>query len=297
MQAVDQFNKLMSLFSLSEAHTFTKYYKKIAMVLMDFVFVNSYLHHKILIETSPSIDNKKKRRLTRKKYMENLIDALIETDWAKAARDYEQKSEEKAGNNKRKYGHMNDEEHNDIEDEEHIFNEVDFDLVPTLPPLPEEFICQAVSFDSKTSLFAAKNGSKNKSKFYCKVCQFEGRGNVRKGTVFCFNHGLSLCQQVNVHPKEKKHFILRNTKIDTKEITDWKWLSSRQEDWTCWQKAHYHYIPKGLFKLKDKSIRIDEFEKYSAFDFASTPYLLRKVALKDTYYKKVGVRTEKKLVS
>ena len=35
MQAVDQFDKLMSLFSLSEAHTFTKYYKKIAMVLME----------------------------------------------------------------------------------------------------------------------------------------------------------------------------------------------------------------------------------------------------------------------
>ena len=297
MQAVDQFNKLMSLFSLSEAHTFTKYYKKIAMVLMDFVFVNLYLHHKIFADSSPSIDNKKRKRLTRKKYMENLIDALIETDWAKVARDYEQKSEEKAGKNKRKYGYMNDEEDNNDEDEEHIFNEVDFDLVPSLPPLPEEYICQAVSFDSKTSLFSAKNGSKNKSKFYCKVCQFEGRGNVRKGTVFCFNHGLSLCQQVNVHPKEKKHFILRNSKIDTTEITDWKWLSSRQEEWTCWQKAHYDYIPKGLFKLKDKSIHMDEFEKYSAFDFGSTPYLLRKVALNDTYYKKVGVRTEKKLVS
>ena len=32
MQAVDQFNHLISL---GESHTFTKYYKKIAMVLMD----------------------------------------------------------------------------------------------------------------------------------------------------------------------------------------------------------------------------------------------------------------------
>ena len=73
MQAVDQFNKLMSLFSLSEAHTFTKYYKKIAMVLMDFVFVNSYLHHKIFADSSPSIDNKKRRTLTRKKYIKNRL--------------------------------------------------------------------------------------------------------------------------------------------------------------------------------------------------------------------------------
>ena len=62
MQAVDQFNGLISLFSLGESHTFTKYYKKIAMVLMDFVLVNAYLHRKIhheqeescLLYTSPS---------------------------------------------------------------------------------------------------------------------------------------------------------------------------------------------------------------------------------------------------
>ena len=44
-----QFNKLMSLFSLAQAHAFTKYYKKIAMVLMDFVLVNSYLHLKLWV--------------------------------------------------------------------------------------------------------------------------------------------------------------------------------------------------------------------------------------------------------
>ena len=27
---------------------------------------------------------------------------------------------------------------------------------------------------------------------FCKICQFEGRGNIHKGTVFCSNHGLSL---------------------------------------------------------------------------------------------------------
>ena len=62
MQAVDQFNKLMSLFSLCEAHTFTKYYKKIAMVLMDFVFVNSYLHHKLFLESIVSPEKKKEEK-------------------------------------------------------------------------------------------------------------------------------------------------------------------------------------------------------------------------------------------
>ena len=296
MQAVDQFNKLMSLFSLSEAHTFTKYYKKIAMVLMDFVLVNSYLHYKLFVDSSVSVESKKKKKITRKKYMENLIEALIHTDWAKAARDDEKKVEQNAGIKKRKYGYMSGETNNN-EGDDHMFNEIDFDPVPSLPPLPNEYICQAVSFDSKTSFFSAKNGAKNKSKFYCKICQFEGRGNVRKGTVFCCNHGLSLCQQVHFHPKEKETFILRNSKIKTKDIHDWEWLSPRQDEWTCWEKAHYHYIPKGLFNLKERSIRINDFTKYAAFDFGSSPYLLRKIAFKNTYYKKVGVRTEKKLAN
>lgn len=298
MQAVDQFNKLMSLFSLCEAHTFTKYYKKIAMVLMDFVFVNSYLHHKLFLESIVSPDEKRKKKITRKQYMEDLIEALIETDWAKVAREYERKREEKAGVKKRKFGFISSEEDDKNEDDEHIFNEIDFDLVPSLPPLPDEYICQAVSFDSKTALFSLKNGAKNKSKFYCKVCQFEGRGNVRKGTVFCINHGVSLCQQVNVHPKEKEKFILRDKKIDTKDIADWKWLSSKQDEWTCWEKAHYHYIPNGLFKLpKGKSVVVHNFDSYAAFDFRSSPFLLRKIALKNTYYKKVGARTEKKYIN
>ena len=50
MQAVDQFNHIISLFSLGESHIFTKYYKKIAMVLMYFVLVNAYLHMKIYQE-------------------------------------------------------------------------------------------------------------------------------------------------------------------------------------------------------------------------------------------------------
>ena len=59
MQVVDQFNHPISLFLLGEFHTFTKYYKKIAMVLMDFVLVNADLHMKIYQEQV--LSPKKKR--------------------------------------------------------------------------------------------------------------------------------------------------------------------------------------------------------------------------------------------
>ena len=90
--------------------------------------------------------------------MEYLIDMLIKTDWAKIARYYKQKIEEKGGMKKREYGYMCDEENNDEEDNYHYFNEIDFDLLSLLSPLLEKHImCQAVSFDSNTSPFSMKN--------------------------------------------------------------------------------------------------------------------------------------------
>ena len=74
MQAVDQFNHLISLFSFGESHTFRKYYKKIAIVLMDFVLVNAYLHMKIYQEQV--LSPKPTKKLDRKEFMENLIDSL-----------------------------------------------------------------------------------------------------------------------------------------------------------------------------------------------------------------------------
>lgn len=292
MQAVDQFNKLMSLFSLAQAHSFTKYYKKIAMVLMDFVLVNAYLHHKLWMNEMKE-NTSRKKKLTRLKYMENLIDALIETDWSDYARRYENKKSERTSGNKRKLTIEVDDEAED----EHYFNEENFELVtPTLPPFQDHNICQAVSFDSKGNVFEVKKGEKNKSKFFCKVCQFEGRGNVRKGTVFCGNHGLSLCQKIHGHPKEKEKFTVRCEKIDTKDINRWDWLSPNQSEWSCWQKAHNYYIPQGLFKTsRMECISIESFKNYSGFDFSSAPYLLRKVALENTYYKKIGRKSRKEV--
>ena len=42
MGGVDRFNQLMSLFSLRKLLTFDRYYKKVAMVLMDFVLINAF---------------------------------------------------------------------------------------------------------------------------------------------------------------------------------------------------------------------------------------------------------------
>ena len=61
------------------------------------------------------------------------------------------------------------------------------------------------------------------------------------------------------------------------------------------EKVHKYYISQGLFKsCRNGPINIDNYDDYAGFNFSSSPYLLRKVALKNSYYKKIGIRTEKK---
>ena len=92
--------------------------------------------------------------------------------------------------------------------------------------------------------------------------------------------------------KKERIFSVRLTKINPNDITRWDWLSPNQDEWSCWQKAHNYYIPQGLFKTSTMDqINIGSFSDYSGFNFRSSPYLLRKIALENTYYKKVGKRS------
>ena len=124
--------------------------------------------------------------------------SLIKTDWAKVARYFETKCTEKVGKKKRSLEDECDDENWDEYDGYHYFNKIDFDLVSSLPPIPDGYVCQSVSFDSKSSSFLTKFSDKRKSKFYRKVCQFEGRGNLRKGIVFCPTHGLHNVNFLNI---------------------------------------------------------------------------------------------------
>ena len=89
-----------------------------------FVLVNLYLHHKLYNDSIPSNDRKRRKKITRKKYMENLIDALIETDWSKTARDYEQRKEDIFSGRKRSFAYDLDDNIHDNCEKNHYFNEV-----------------------------------------------------------------------------------------------------------------------------------------------------------------------------
>ena len=60
--------------------------------------------------------------------MENLIDTLIETNWAKTVRDYEQRKEEKVSGRKRGSAYDLDNYIDDNSGNDHYFNEIEFDM-------------------------------------------------------------------------------------------------------------------------------------------------------------------------
>ena len=199
MQAVDQFNKLMSLFSLSNAHTFTKYYKKVAMVLMDFVLVNAYLHHKLYIDSKNSKTFKPDIIADRTIFMENLIEAMLNTDFSEMVREEELKSERRE--RKRKYDEddsSDDENYSKSSSNDHFYDDIDEGSVNDISSNKQNVeemktleVCRAVTFDIPNSSFEERR-KKYRTNLACKVCQFEGRGNMLKKTVFCQTHTLSL---------------------------------------------------------------------------------------------------------
>ena len=292
MQAVDQFNHLISLFSLAENHTFTKYYKKIAMVLMDFVLVNAYLHMKIYQEQE--LYPKPKKKLDRKEFMDNLIDSLLNLDWADMVRTQEAKQSKGKGHTW--ITDYSDDDNEDSSIEELFEDEIDYGIHQEAVNVKNNNLCRAVTIE-KTFDDEILRKTK-KSKFYCKVCIFEGRGNNHRNSVFCSNHGLALCQKVNVHPQKQTVFKIGTRKdkyVNTSSIQDWKWLSPGQDKWTCWEKAHNYYIPNDLFNLKDaKNKNVRNQDKAITFNMMSKPFILRKKAFSDTFYKRaVGTKSHK----
>ena len=88
MQGIDQFNRLLVLYSMSSLKWY-KYYKKIAMILIDFALTNAYLH--FFME-----DSKKDKKFDRCWFMEELQYQIVQMDWSRKVREmnFENKNDE-----------------------------------------------------------------------------------------------------------------------------------------------------------------------------------------------------------
>ena len=87
----------------------------------------------------------------------------------------------------------------------------------------------------------------------CQVCRWEQKGLIKtKSVVYCQSHKIRACSEKWDYRNSKaKGSGDWNKKIAQSDKNDLKWLCQNTE-WTCWEKAHRFYIPKGLWG-KDRS--------------------------------------------
>ena len=81
MQAVDQFDRLVSLFSLAKQHAFKKYYNKLAMGLLDFALTNAEIHYFLV---NPEKKHDPNHRAV---FRETLAESMFTTDWLRVVKD------------------------------------------------------------------------------------------------------------------------------------------------------------------------------------------------------------------
>ena len=285
MQGVDQFNKLLTLYPMASLK-FDKYYKKIAMVLLDFALTNAYLHYKIT--NKDTVDNKY-RRVT---FMERLQEQMIETDWAEKVRTYDMK--------------VHDDDCSIDSDTNEISNEKNFEELMKMnvvseaedEQLPMESLqlkCNPVAMtnsklDSTSEqmyeMFVdSKTKSLSNSKKSCQICDFEGRGRKLNAVNYCPTHRIRACTLKFVDPRLMDFFKKQGEKQfihDTSSMD--KWLCPNTS-LTCWEKAHSFYIPNGLFHsnlfYRESFNNKVDFNETAKFNLKSKLYLLRKETLKN----------------
>ena len=287
MQGVDQFNKLLTLFSLAKLK-FDKYYKKIAMVLLDFAITNAYLHFQI------ANDTKKDKKYSRVVFMENLQDQMINIDWADKIRRFNMSDSDDESYSPDGFLDKNT---NTFDEIMKIGDHADR-LDETMSPIkasptfcnpvamqPSSMFCKNVS--DKTFDFNSQLINLPDSKRVCQICDYEGRGRRRTGVNYCPTHRIRACTLKNPDPKSltlfSRHGVI-NDIVFPKDTHGWLCPDSSL---TCWEKAHSFYIPNGLFNIVDNDLHLCEdspnvdFHKVSKINWSSSLYKERKKQLKN----------------
>ena len=290
MQGVDQFNKMLTLFSLANLK-FDKYYKKIAMVLLDFAITNAFLHYRLANEI------KKDSKYTRVLFMEKLQEQMINVDWSEKVRRYNMvdpddlcydSSEENYNGNQTFNKMMKIGSHSTIVDE-----------VPKVVNLQKN--CNPVAMQYSPNIGRSKNSRSISqtmkfleqlpdSKRVCQICEYEGRGRRRTGVNYCPAHNIRACTLHHPDPKISNKFTLRGV-VNTIDLTE------DNEDWlcpdsslTCWEKAHLFYIPNGLFHYKEEETTTQVGSPFIDFNVFSKIYWSSKLSKK----RKFQLKNEKK---
>lgn len=230
MQGVDRLDQLRARFSICDGHSFQKWHKKLALAFIDIARVNAYVTRKL------AMDSEKKQQKAREEerdphrfFMFQLIGDLLNGKWADA-----------------------------MDSEELLIGSTQDTRAPSTPaqlpisrkasPSPQ-FQCEAY-FSTYVTTHLNK---KSRDARECVICRHEGRKATQK-TDYCQNHKVCLCKQLYMrHDEDNKGFNLK-TSIDGPNY---------DYSWTCWDKFHRYYLPRGLFNVNGNIMKQSNMNKES----------------------------------
>jgi hypothetical protein len=109
---------------------------------------------------------------------------------------------------------------------------------------------QCVAYSSKDVL--ARLGKTSRDARGCVVCKHEGR-NPTTLTDYCKEHKVCLCRKFYTRNGKDEGFYLETSQ----ESEDYHY------EWSCWDKYHGYYFPKGLFNVKGNIIKHSSMNKES----------------------------------
>ena len=226
MQGVDRLDQLRSRFSICDGHSFKKWHKKLAMAFIDIARVNAYVTRKLVMESENRMPtHPQEARDPHRFFMLELIGDLLKERWMHAM------------------------------DTQTLMVGVAEEMPGSTPkkPLLSKKIMSSPQCDAYTSKDAlAHLGKTSRDARACVVCKHEGRY-ATTITDYCNEHKVCLCRKLYKRcEKDNEGFVLETSK----ESEDY------QYHWSCWNKFHLYYLPKGLFNhngniVKNSSMNLE----------------------------------------
>ena len=215
MQGVDRLDQLRSRFSICDGHSFKKWHKKLAMAFIDIARVNAYVTRKLVMESDNHMaQNPEAARDLHRYFVLELVGDLLNQRWMDAI------------------------------DTQTLMVGITEEMPGSTPgSTPKKPLRSIKSLPSpQCDAYASKDaltrlGKTSRDARGCVVCKHEGRYPTTL-TDYCYEHKVCLCRKLYTRDEKDNEGLFLETSKESEEY---------HYNWSCWNKFHLYYLPKGLF--------------------------------------------------
>ena len=221
MQGVDRTDQMRSSrYSIADGHSFKKWHKKLAMAFIDIARVNAYETRK-LAQNDEAGEKEKQRVESRdphRFFLLQLISDLLYGNWMNAIES----------------------------DPSEILSESTPGTPTSTTRASRSSPSPSIQCRSDRSSLLIKGGKKkHRSSRNCVICKHEGRKATQR-TFYCHNHKVCVCMHRYYRNDPSNPGLNLKSSQDSREYS---------YEWTCWDKFHAYYLPRGLFTAEGNIVR------------------------------------------